>query len=85
MRGTIWTNNRFGVVFAEGMDEDQQTFHQHRQIKDRHSTCNMLQDKRVCKNVDVQPQPLPVTSETWNNGRANTRNEAKVDIKPKGF
>ena len=36
-------------------------------------------------NVDVEPRPLPVTGETWNNGRANTRNEAKVDIKPKGF
>ena len=45
----------------------------------------MLQEKRVCKNLDVQPQPLPVTGETWNNGRANTRNEAKADIKPKGF
>ena len=45
----------------------------------------MLQEKRVCKNVEIKPRLLPATGETWNNGGANTRNEARVDIKPKGF
>ena len=45
----------------------------------------MLQEKRVCKNVDNGPRLLPITGETRINGRANTSHEARVDIQPKGF
>ena len=33
----------------------------------------------------MEPQLLLVIGETWNNGRANTSNEARVDIQPKEF
>ena len=55
------------------------------QIKDRHLACNMLKEKRVCKNVDNEPRLLPITGETRNNGRANTSHETRVDIQPRGF
>ena len=49
----------------------------------RDLTANLLTE--VCKDVDIEPQLLPVTGETFNNRTTNTSNEARVDIKSKGF
>ena len=46
-------------------------------------TANLLTE--VCKDVDIEPQLLHVTGETFENRTANTSNEAKVDIKSRGF
>ena len=46
-------------------------------------TANLLTE--VCKDVDIEPQLLPVTGETFENRTANTSNEARVDIKSRGF
>ena len=37
------------------------------------------------KDVDVEPQLLPVTGETFKYRRVNTSTEARVDINPRGF
>ena len=37
------------------------------------------------KDVDVEPQLLPVTGETFKYRRVNTSTEARVDTKPTGF
>ena len=39
----------------------------------------------VCKDVDIEPQLLLVTGETFDNRTANTSNEARVDIKSGRF
>ena len=39
----------------------------------------------VCKNVDIEPQLLLVTGETFDNRTASTSNEARVDIKSGRF
>ena len=39
----------------------------------------------VCKDVNIEPQLLPVAGETFNNRTANISNEARVDIKPREF
>ena len=49
----------------------------------RDLTANLLAE--VCKDVDIKPQLLPVTDETFNNQKANTSNEASVDTKSRGF
>ena len=49
----------------------------------RDFTTNLL--KEVYKDVDIELQLLPVTGETFNNQTANTSNEARVDIKSRGF
>ena len=49
----------------------------------RDLTANLLTE--VCKDVDIEPQLLPVTGETFNNRTTNTSNEARVDIKSKRF
>ena len=49
----------------------------------RDLTANLLTE--VCKDVDIEPQLLPVTGETFDNRRANTSNEARVDIKSRRF
>ena len=46
-------------------------------------TANLLTE--VCKDVDIEPQLLPVTGETFDSRTANTSNEARVDIKTRGF
>ena len=46
-------------------------------------TANLLTE--VCKDVDIEPQLLPVMGETFENRTANTSNEARVDIKSRGF
>ena len=46
-------------------------------------TANLLTD--IWRDVDIEPQLLPVTGETFENGTANTSNEARVDIKSRGF
>ena len=46
-------------------------------------TANLLTE--VCKDIDIEPQLLPVTGETFNNRTANTSNDARVDIKSRGF
>ena len=49
----------------------------------RELTANLLTE--VCKDVDIEPQLLPVTSETFKNRTANTSKEARVGIKSRGF
>ena len=49
----------------------------------RDLTANLLTE--VCKDVYVEPQLLAATGETFNNGTANNSNEARVDIKSRGF
>ena len=49
----------------------------------RDLTANLLTE--VCKDVYIEPQTLAATGETFNNGTANTSNEARVDIKSRGF
>ena len=49
----------------------------------RDLTANLLTD--IWRDVDIEPQLLPVTGETFENGTANTSNEARVDIKSRGF
>ena len=46
-------------------------------------TANLLAE--VCKDFDIEPQLLPVTGETFDSRTANTSNEARVDIKSRGF
>ena len=46
-------------------------------------TANLLTE--VCKVADIEPQLLPVTGETFNSRTANTNDEARVDIKSRGF
>ena len=45
----------------------------------RDLTANLLTE--VCKDVDIEPQLLPVTDETFENRTTNTSNEGHVDIK----
>ena len=49
----------------------------------RDLTANLVID--VCKDVDTEPQLIPVMGETISNRTANTNNEARVDIKSRGF
>ena len=49
----------------------------------RDLTANLLTE--VCKDVDIEPQLLPVMGETFENRTANTSNEARVDIKSRRF
>ena len=49
----------------------------------RDLTANLLTE--VCKDVDIEPQLLPVTDETFENRTTNTSNEGKVDMKRRGF
>ena len=49
----------------------------------RDLTTNLLTE--VCKDVDIEPQLLPVTGETFNNQTSNTSNETKVVIKSREF
>ena len=39
----------------------------------------------ACKEVDIEPQLLLVTDETFDNPTANTSNEARVDINQGDF
>ena len=49
----------------------------------RDLTANLLTE--VCKDGDIEPQLLLVTGETFDNRTATTSNEARVDIKSRGF
>ena len=49
----------------------------------RDLTANLLTE--VCKDVNIKPQLLPLTGETFNNRTANSSNEATVDITSRGF
>ena len=49
----------------------------------RDLTANLL--TKVCKDVNVKPQLLPVRSETFNNRTASTSSESRVDIKSRVF
>ena len=40
---------------------------------------------KVCKDVEVEPHLLPITTEVMNLRTANTSEEARLDIKAKGF
>ena len=53
----------------------------HNDVRDL--TANLLNE--VCNNVNIEPQLLPVTGERFNNRTANVSNEARVDIKSRGF
>ena len=46
-------------------------------------TANLLTE--VCKDVDMEPQLLPVTGGTFDSRAANTSSEARVNIKSRGF
>ena len=48
----------------------------------RDLTANLLTE--VCKDVDIEPQLLPVTGETFENRTTNISNEARVNIKSRG-
>ena len=39
----------------------------------------------LCKNVDIVLQLLPVPGETFENQTANTCNDARINIKSRGF
>ena len=43
----------------------------------RDLTVNLLTE--ICKDVDIEPQILLVTDESFNNRKTNTSNEARVD------
>ena len=49
----------------------------------RDLTASLLTE--VCKDVDIEPQLLPIMGETFSNRTANTSDEARVDIKLRGF
>ena len=49
----------------------------------RDLTANLLTE--VYKDVDIEPQLLPVTGETFENRTANTSNKARADIKSRVF
>ena len=53
----------------------------HNDLRDLNA--NLLTE--VCKDVDIEPHLLPVTGETFDNRTANTSNEARVNIKSRGF
>ena len=53
----------------------------HNDVRDL--TANLLNE--VCNDVNIEPQLLPVTGERFNNRTANVSNEARVDIKSRGF
>ena len=53
----------------------------HNNVRDL--TANLLNE--VCNDVNIEPQLLPVTGERFNNRTANVSNEARVDIKSRGF
>ena len=40
---------------------------------------------KVCKDVEAEPHLLPITTEVMNLRTANTSEEARLDIKAKGF
>ena len=40
---------------------------------------------RICKDVEAEPHLLPITNETFQNRTANTKDEARLDVKAKGF
>ena len=40
---------------------------------------------QVWRDVDIEPQLLPVKGETFEDRTANTSKEAKFDIKQRGF
>ncbi len=53
----------------------------HDNIRD---TCAVLLDK-VCHDVEVEPHLTPIDNEQFHLRTANTSDEARLDIKAKGF
>ena len=49
----------------------------------RNTTANLLTE--VCKDVCVEPQLQPLSSETFSDMTANTSDQARVDISGRGF
>ena len=49
----------------------------------RDLTANLLSN--VCNDVEIEPKLLPVTGENFSNRTANTRTEARLDIRSRGF
>ena len=45
----------------------------------RQLTANLLTE--VCKDIDIKPQLLSVTGETFDSQTVNTSNETRVDMK----
>ena len=39
----------------------------------------------MCKDVEIEPDLLPDTGENFSNRTANTRTEARLDIRSRGF
>ena len=57
-------------------------------VHQRHDTVKNTLTKllsRVCKDVEEEPHLIPVTNEQFERRSANTTNEARLDIKAKGF
>ena len=46
-------------------------------------TTNLLTEE--CESINIRPQILPVTGETFNNRATNASNEARVSTKLRGF
>ena len=46
-------------------------------------TTNLLTEE--CESINIRPQILPVTGETFNNRATNTSNEARASTKLRGF
>ena len=53
----------------------------HNDLRDLNA--NLLTE--VCKDVDIEPQLVLVTDQTFENRTTNTNNEGRVDIKSRGF
>ena len=53
----------------------------HNEIRD--ISASLLNE--VCHNVGIEPSLQPLSGETFENCTANTSNEARVDIRARGF
>ena len=86
--------NRFiPAIIAYGMDEHCSIQHcmsckkgdfvsmKHNDLRDL--TANMLSE--VCKDIEIEPQLIPLTSEGLGSRTANTTNEARLDIRAREF
>ena len=74
---------RSKVIIQQAMSRKKGGFSTIRRNDLRDLTTNLLTE--VCKDIDIEPQLLPVTGETFDNRTANTSNEVRVDIKSRGF
>ena len=81
------------MQFAYGMDEHCSIQHcmsckkgdfvsiRHNDLRDL--TANML--SKVCKDIEIEPQLIPLTGEGLGSRTVNTTNEARLDIRAREF